>query len=111
MPEVTIDYTQGHWLVQVTSLPATERQAMNAQREAQSKLLELEIVRRSMDGNAVWPVLLVNKDALTSPASDGAMEQASRALDRLKLLTRSFEAQLMAASTVAQAADQLAALN
>lgn len=96
-PEVTIDYAFESWLVQVTSLPTSVRQSVNAQREAQSKLLELEIARRAMDGNVVSPVLLVNEDSLQGASSEEAVNQALSMQERLIQLARSFDTQLLQA--------------
>lgn len=96
-PDVTIDYAWKKWLVQVTSLPQTARQALNAQREAQSKLLELDLARRNMDGNLIAPVLLVNQDALSAPKQSEAFHEASEMQVRLKQLAKAYGAEVMAA--------------
>lgn len=111
VPEVTVDYAFERWIVQVTSLPATQKQAVNAQREAQSKLLELEIARRAMEGNAVAPVLLVNEDALSPSGSEEAREEALRMQDRLKQLSRSFDTGLLHAGSAEQGAELLRGLS
>lgn len=101
-PEVTIDYAFERWLVQVTSLPISARQTVNVQREAQSKLLELEIACRAMDGNAVSPVLLVNEDALQF-AQAGEAEQVARHMqERLSQLARSCGTLLLQAADAEQ---------
>lgn len=98
-PEVTIDYAWHKWLVQVTSLPHTARQALNTQREAQSKLLELDLARKGMDGNAVAPMLLVNQFALSAPQESEAFHEATEMLKRLKQLAELYGAELRAAPT------------
>lgn len=93
LPDLTIDYAFNKWVVQVTSLPATERQAHHSLREAQSKLFEIDVLRDEMQGNTLRPILLVNEDVLQGTPSPTASAQASRMLERLQQLAtvRSFE--------------------
>jgi hypothetical protein len=88
LPDVTIDYAFKQWMVQVTTLPVTHRQAAHAQREAQSKLYELDLVRRVMDDNKINPMLMVNEDALTTAINDEQRDQALQMLERLRQLSR-----------------------
>ncbi|WP_236674880.1 hypothetical protein [Piscinibacter sp. HJYY11] len=103
-PEVTVDYAHERWLVQITSLPTTQRQAMNAQREAQSKLFELELARRAMDGNLVLPVLLLNEDGLNDAGTDESRAEGARMQERLVQLSKSFDTQLLHAASAEQGA-------
>jgi hypothetical protein len=109
-PEVVVDYAFERWMVQVASLPSTARQAINAQREAQSKLFELEMVRKVMEGNKFEPVLLINEDALLNPSSDEAEDHAAGLRDRLVQLAKSFGTSLMHAPTAERGADLLRGL-
>lgn len=106
-PVVVVDYSFQRWMVQVASLPSTARQAVNAQREAQSKLCELELVRKAMDGNKFEPVLLINEDALVRPSSNEAEDHAGALRDRLVQLAKSFGTGLMHAQTAEKGADLL----
>lgn len=107
LPEVVVDYAFNRWVVQVASLPTTARQTVNAQREAQSKLYELELVRRAMGGNDVAPVLLVNEDALVEPLSSESEDHAKAMQERLVQLAKSFDTKLLGAKTAEGAADLL----
>lgn len=106
-PVVVVDYAFQRWMVQVASLPSTARQAVNAQREAQSKLCELELVRKAMEGNKFEPVLLINEDALVRPSSNEAEDHAGALRDRLVQLAKSFGTGLMHAQTAERGADLL----
>ena len=109
-PEIEIDYAFEKWLVQVTSLPSTERQATNAHREAQSKLLELELARRHAEHRVICPALMVNEDALSSPLTDKARDEALKTRERLAQLAQSFDTTLISVPTVDAAAAALAQL-
>lgn len=106
-PEVVVDYAFERWMVQVASLPSTARQAINAQREAQSKLFELELVRKAMDGNKFEPVLLINEDALMCPSSNEAEDHAAALRDRLVQLAKNCGTSLMHAQTAERGAELL----
>lgn len=102
--DVTVDYAFHAWMVQVTSLPATPKQVLHSQREAQSKLYEIDKLRRTMDDNKIKPVLLVNEDVLSSSLNDAGKDQAAHALDRLTHLAKADDLELMHASTPREAA-------
>jgi hypothetical protein len=99
LPDFTVDYAVGKWVVQVTSLPATERQAANALRESQSKLFEIDVLRTEMDGNSISPVLLINEDVLLHKPTPQATKFAHQMLDRLDQLSKSRGIELMKART------------
>lgn len=107
LPELTVDYAYHHWLLQVTSLPSTKRQSMNTLRESQSKLYEIDMIRRHMAGNEVRPVLLVNSDVMLGAAGGVALEEATRMLERLKQLAKAEGLELVETATPAEAADHL----
>jgi hypothetical protein len=109
-PDLTVDYAFKQWMVQVTSLPTTPRQAMHALREAQSKLYEIDLIRRGMDGNEVSPILLVNEDALVTSTTNQARDHANQMLDRLKQLATSDNLELVETTTPEDAARMLLAL-
>lgn len=88
VPSVVIDYSFGPLAVQVTSLPSTAKQAEHTEREAQSKMFELEVARRQMSGNSFKPTLLFNTDALAEQASTEARKHAEAAMTRLASLAR-----------------------
>ncbi|MDP3699310.1 MAG: hypothetical protein Q8R72_00225 [Hylemonella sp.] len=110
MPEISVDYAYQQWMVQVTSLPATPKQAMHALREAQSKLYEIDLLRKTMDENTIRPVLLINDDVLNSSLNDSGKEQASRMLERLQQLSKADQLDLLQASTPYDGARQILAL-
>jgi len=111
LPDLTVDYSFKQWMVQVTSLPVTPRQAIHALREAQSKLYELDLIRRSMDGNQVNAVLMVNEDAFATATTAQQKEQASQMLERLKKLAKSDELELVETETPEEGAKVLLALD
>jgi hypothetical protein len=108
--DLTIDYAFKKWIVQVTSLPATERQTYNAMREAQSKLFEIGLLNDAMDGNDISPILLVNEDVLVHSPSDQALGHATRMLKRLSELTRLRSVELLQVATPEEGADKVKAL-
>ena len=110
LPDLTIDYAVGPWVVQVTSLPATEKQASHTQLESQSKLFEIEVLRGEFDGNNISPVLLINEDVLSQSPSEQAVENASRMMERLIQLAKSRDVEVMTAATPEQAASLVKAL-
>ncbi len=97
-------------MLQITSLPATVKQAAHALRESQSKLYEIDLIRKNMQGNEVTPVLLVNEDVLYNlPLSSIAEDEANKMLDRLDRLAKSNGLELLRASSPFEAADVVAA--
>lgn len=109
--DLTIDYAFRRWMVQVTSLPATERQAHHALREAQSKLYEFGLLRSAMDGNPISPILLVNEDVLQSTPSEAARAHATRMLTRLTELTRVGGIELLQVATPEDGAEKVRRLS
>lgn len=107
LPELTVDYAYNHWLLQVTSLPSTKRQSMNTLRESQSKLYEIDMIRRHMVGNEVRPVLLVNSDVMLGAVGGVALEEANNMLERLKQLAKAEGLELIESPTPAEAADHM----
>ena len=110
LPDLTVDYAFNKWVVQVTSLPATEKQAYHALRESQSKLFEIDVLRDEMDGNAIAPVLLVNEDVLLYSPSPVALDHANRMLERLLQLARARQVEVMQAKTPTDGAALVRAL-
>lgn len=108
--DITVDYAYKQWMVQVTSLPATPNQFVHALREAQSKLYEVDKLRRGMDGNEISPVLLVNEDVLNSDINERGLAQANEMLERLRQLSKADDLQLMQASNPHEAATLVNAL-
>jgi len=97
--EMTVDYAFNRWLLQVTSLPSTRKQSVHAQKEAQSKLFELEQVRKYVGSAPVSPIMLINEDALVSSAGAEAHDEASKMLERISKLSRSLGVEVMSAQT------------
>lgn len=83
VPDVVVDYADGPLVVQVTSLPSTERQAEHTEREAEAKLFQLSVARKQMSGNAFTPTLLFNTDALAESAGSEAHKHAEATYARL----------------------------
>lgn len=110
LPELTVDYAYQRWLLQVTSLPSTRRQSMNTLRESQSKLYEIDMIRRHMAGNEVRPVLLVNTDVLLGGAGSAALDEASSMLERLNKLAKAEGLELVESATPSEAADFVSTL-
>jgi hypothetical protein len=108
--DLTIDYAFQKWIVQVTSLPATERQAYHALREAQSKLFEIGLLRGVMGGNPIAPILLVNEDVLVHTPSEQALAHANRMLSRFSELARLERVELMQVATPEEGAEKVRAL-
>lgn len=111
LPDMTVDYAFRKWLLQVTSLPSTRAQTVHAQRESQSKLFELEQLRKSMSPSSICPVLLINDDAIVRAQTDEARSESSRMLERLVQLAGSLDVDLVKASTPEDGAKLVLALN
>ena len=111
LPDLTVDYSFKQWMVQVTSLPVTPRQAIHSLREAQSKLYELDLIRRSMDGNEVSAILMVNEDALVTATTSQQKDQAAQMLERLKKLAKTDELELVETETPEEGAKVLLGLH
>jgi hypothetical protein len=109
--DLTIDYAFKQWVVQVTSLPATERQAHHAMREAQSKLFEISLLIETMKDNAVLPILLVNEDVLLQSPSEQAVVYANKMLNRLSELARFRQVELLEVATPEEGAQRIKALD
>jgi len=111
LPEMTVDYAHKQWLLQATSLPATARQATHAQRESQSKLYEIDMIRRHLDDNLVTPILMINTDALHINIDPQAKDEASAMLERLHKLAKAQKMDLIEVASSHQAAEIIASLN
>lgn len=96
-PAMTIDYAYNAFLVQITSLPQTERHAGSLQKEAESKLLELDIaVNSCFRESRVSPTLLINTQALHLGLAKEEEKFANNLRDRIYFMaeqknTRVFE--------------------
>jgi len=111
VPDVIVDYADGPLIVQVTSLPSTERQAEHTQREAESKLFQLNVARRQMSGNTFTPTLLFNTDALAESAGSEAHKHAEATYARLKRFAEFEGVGVLEAPSPSIAARLLDALN
>lgn len=110
LPDLTVDYAFNRWMVQVTSLPTTPRQAVHSIREAQSKLYELDLIRRGMEGNEISPILMVNEDAFLTASTTQQKDQANQMLSRLKQLTKTDGLELVETSSPEEAAQLILTL-
>lgn len=96
-PVMTIDYAHLKHLVQVTSLPLTERQVAILQKEAESKILELDITVNSIfAGSPVAPALLINTEGLYSPDAT-AKQFASDFFERIRYMGEKKDARILEA--------------
>lgn len=88
-PEITIDYAHGSNLVQVTSLPQTPSHLIALQKEAESKMLELDVATSLLrqDEATASPYLLVNTGPMRQPVSMDAQRIATELLERLKFMS------------------------
>jgi len=107
VPDITIDYCHKDLLVQVTSLPASRQQELQLQREAESKLAELNVAVRRMDQNKSTPKLLVNAEVLDWQISDESRKLAGDLLNRFRYFAAQFDAELVTANSANQAAKLL----
>lgn len=103
-PELVVDYADGPLVVQVTSLPATERQAELSLREGESKLFELDLLRGRMDNNALRPTLMFNTDAMQHAPGAEVLRYAEATRRRLAAFAQTKGIQLLEASTPGVAA-------
>lgn len=88
-PEITIDYAHGPNLVQVTSLPQTQSHLIALQKEAESKMLELDVATSLLrqDEATASPYLLINTGPMRQPANADAQRVAAELLERLKFIS------------------------
>lgn len=87
-PEITIDYAHGQNLVQVTSLPQSPLHLIALQKEAESKMLELDVATSLLrqDEAMVSPYLMINTESMLQPINAEAGRLATELLDRLKFM-------------------------
>jgi hypothetical protein len=87
-PEMTIDYAHEHHLVQVTSLPQSPSHLLTLQKEAESKILELDVAASLLrqDSANASPYLLVNAAPISRPINDESQKIAVELLDRLTFI-------------------------
>jgi hypothetical protein len=86
-PAMIIDYAYKTYLVQVTSLPQTERHAGSLQKEAERKLLELDItVNSCFRESKADPSLLINSQTLRSGLTKEEAKFANGLRDRIHFM-------------------------
>lgn len=104
VPDITIDYSHKDLLVQVTSLPTSRQQELQLQREAESKLAELNVAVRRMEQNQSCPKLLVNAEVLGWQISSDARKIADDLLKRFKYFADQFGVELITAGSAGEGA-------
>jgi hypothetical protein len=108
-PEITIDYGHGPNLVQVTSLPQSPSHLIALQKEAESKLLELDVATSLLrkDEAIASPYLLINTGAMHQPINSDARRIAAGLLERLKFMSSQKEMSVIEAQTPEEGAGLL----
>ncbi|MFV8637916.1 hypothetical protein ACNRBS_00455 [Ralstonia pseudosolanacearum] len=87
-PEITLDYAHNQHLVQVTSLPQSAPHLLALQKEAESKMFELDIAATLLRNSApAQPSILVNTGALADSLSREAEAVARELLERLRFMS------------------------
>ncbi len=87
-PEITLDYAHNQHLVQVTSLPQSATHLLALQKEAESKMFELDIAVTLLRKSApALPSILVNTAALSDSSSREAGAVARELLERLRFMS------------------------
>ncbi|TDN59147.1 hypothetical protein [Paraburkholderia sp. BL10I2N1] len=85
---MTIDYAHDKHLIQVTSLPQTAPHLAALQKEAESKILELDITASILRSNApAQSALLINTAALNTAKTKEASQIANELLARLRFMS------------------------
>lgn len=110
--EMTIDYAHHQHLVQVTSLPVSAHHSVTLQKEAESKLFELDIaadIIRQASARA-RPALLVNTAPLNSDLDAEARGYAEGLLQQLTLMSEKKNMVIMPAPSPEAAAEILEGL-
>lgn len=88
-PSITLDYAYKKWMVQVTSLPNSTRQAPNVQREGESKLFHLEAIRDEFGSNPVTTRLVVNENSgIDAHAGREIKDLRDEAVSRLRYFAK-----------------------
>lgn len=112
-PEITIDYAHNKYMVQVTSLPQSVPHLITLQKEAESKMFELDVATTLMrrDAAVTFPALLVNTAALSESVTDDAEVVARSLLDRLRFMSEQKEMSIIETTSPADAARILGELD
>lgn len=109
--DITLDYAYKSAIVQVASVPITERQALGLKREAESKLLELRLTYGILRQNATYkPQLLLNNFALQHARSEEAWLAAKNFVKRIEYMSKRSGAVLQQVESPSEAAQYLESL-
>ena len=104
-PEITLDYAHNQHLVQVTSLPQSAPHLLALQKEAESKMFELDIAATLLRNAApAQPSILVNTAALAESLSKEAEAVARELLERLRFMSAQKKMSLIEARDPAEGA-------
>ncbi|MCQ0029693.1 hypothetical protein [Burkholderia glumae] len=108
-PEMTIDYAYERHLVQVTSLPQTPSHLLTLQKEAESKILELDVAASLMrkDSASTAPYLLINVAPISRPMNVESRKIASELLERLRFIGLQKEMSIITADSPEEGASLL----
>ena len=106
---MTIDYAHEKHFVQVTSLPQSTPHLIALQKEAESKILELDITSNLIRSERApaHPSLLINTASLDHADTKEARQIANELLDRLKFVSDQKGITLLRASSPLEAAHML----
>lgn len=109
--DITIDYAHKSAIAQIASAPATERQAIFLQQEAESKILELGLTFNMLKPNAHYaPKMIINNSALKHLHTDEARSLANDFIKRIQYMSKHTGATLHQVSTPAEGAYYLKSL-
>ncbi|MCM2541847.1 hypothetical protein M8545_00005, partial [Burkholderia glumae] len=96
-------------LVQVTSLPQTPSHLLTLQKEAESKILELDVAASLMrkDSASTAPYLLINVAPISRPMNVESRKIASELLERLRFIGLQKEMSIITADSPEEGASLL----
>lgn len=108
-PEMTIDYAHEHHLVQVTSLPQSPAHLITLQKEAESKMLELDVAASLLrqDHANAQPYLLINVAPISQPMTVESKKIATELLDRLRFISSQKDMSVITANSPEEGASLL----
>ncbi|MDN7612157.1 hypothetical protein [Burkholderia cepacia] len=108
-PEMTIDYAHERHLVQVTSLPQSPSHLITLQKEAESKMLELDVAASLLrqDHANAQPYLLINVAPISQPMTVESKKIATELLDRLRFISSQKDMSVITANSPEEGASLL----
>lgn len=99
--EIIIDYSHHDLLVQIASLPTINTQTSNAQREAESKILQMNVAAKEMSAanNKANAKLLINTESTLKQQTQDAELLANQFLDRIKYIAQQYDTEVITATS------------